>query len=411
MFNELISTLARDPLFGLSFILVGGYALGSLAERIRLPEITGFIITGLIAGPYALAIIPAEVTAELQLITEVALAIIAFTVGSALQRSTLSRVARPVAMMAGGHLLMSFLFVTAGLWLAGLRPSIAVLMGVLAGGSSPGTVVAIVQHERARGTFVEQLFGVVAVATALTITLFGIVFAFKPALLGVATSGGMTSILVSALTETVISVIGGIFGGIVLHLITRRNTSQSRTIILTFGVLFTATATALAWNLSTLLVNMAIGVTYINLSRQPLKVMQSVRLWSPPLYAVFFVLAGAKLNPSVLGNPTILLLGATYVVSRIIGSYTGTALGAKLGGADTTTAKYLPLCLVPQAGVALGLILVLEDAPLLELVSPEVAASLTQTISIMLLAILLKEIVGPPISAAAVRRGAIIDRE
>lgn len=389
--------------------MLGGYLLGALAEKVRLPEITGFILAGLLAGPYAAELIPADIKGDLQLLTEIALAIIAFTVGSNLQRSTLSRVARPVAFMAFGHLVLAFFFVTLGLWVAGLPVSIAVLMGVLSGGSSPGTVVAIVQHERAYGSFVEQLYGVVAVATAVTITVFGLVFSFTPLILGV-DAGGNQQILqtfLGALGDTGLSIGLGLVCGFALHLSTRSVRSLSQTIILTFAFLLFGTSMALVWEISTLLLNMTVGVVYINLSKRPGKVLDSIRFWSPPLYAVFFVLAGAKLDPSVLANSTILILGVTYVVSRIAGSYLGTSLGAKLGGAEPATARYLPLCLIPQAGVALGLVLVLEDAPILDLVSPDMAANLTQTITIMLLAILLKEILGPPISAAAVRRGAL----
>ncbi len=411
--QQFFRVLQLNPFFALSIILLGGFFLGKLAERVYLPEITGFIVAGLIAGPYAFGLIPYESKQELQLLTELALSIIAFTVGTNLLRSTLARVGRSVAAMATGHIVLSFLFVTVGLSLAGMAPSIAMIMGVLAGGSSPGTVVATIQHERATGSFVEQLFGVVAVATAATITLFGIVFSFTPLLLGAEGSGdaGVSTVFIGAIRDVAVSIALGFVGGVLLHRITRRVQSQPRAIILTLGVLVTTTAVALAYGLSTLLLNMAVGAVFINLSPSPRRVMQSVGSWAPPLYAVFFVLAGAKLNPMILTQSTILLLGLTYVLARIVGSYTGTSIGARIGGADPSTATYLPLCLVPQAGVALGLVLVLEDAPILSGLPLEVTVPLSQTISIMLLAILVKEIVGPPISAFAVRRAAVIKHE
>lgn len=405
--------LQLNPLFALSVILLGGFFLGKLAERIYLPEISGFIVAGLLAGPHALGLIPYDSKQELQLLTELALSIIAFTVGSNLLRSTLARVGRSVAAMASGHIVFSFLLVTVGLSLVGMPPSIAIIMGVLAGGSSPGTVVATIQHERATGSFVEQLYGVVAVATAATITVFGIVFSFTPLLLGAegSANAGVSGVFLEAIRDVAVSIGLGVVGGFFLHRITRRVHSQPRAIILTLGTLVTATAMALAYGLSTLLLNMTVGAVFINLSPSPRRVMQSIGSWAPPLYAVFFVLAGAKLNPMVLTESTILLLGLTYVFARMVGSYVGTSIGARVCGADPSTATYLPLCLVPQAGVALGLVLVLEDAPILAGLPVEMAALLTQTISIMLLAILVKEIVGPPISAFAVRRAAVIEHE
>ncbi len=408
LLQRLWEPLQHNHLFVLAFILLSGYLLGRLARRVGLPEITGFILAGLFAGPHLGGVVQERIAADLQLLAEIALAIIAFTVGSNVLRSTLARAGRAVAFLATGHVVGGLVFVTLFLTLAGLPFSAALVMGVLAGGSSPGTVVAVVQSVRARGPFVEHLFGVVAVATAITITAFGAVLSFLPVFAQVEGAPPITlpAALTAAIGDVVLSVIVGVIGGTALHLVTRRRTDRGRTVIVTFGILLVTTSLALAYEFSTLLSNMALGIVYINLSRIPHTVMETIRSWSPPLYAVFFVLAGAKLDPAVLADTVVLFYGLVYVAARIAGSYAGTSAATRVCASTPEIRRYMPLCLVPQAGVVLGLVLVLVDAPILETLPPPLSAALAQTVTITLLAVLIKEIVGPPISAFALKRGA-----
>ncbi len=406
--EPLVYPLLENHLFAVGFILLSGYLLGRVAQKVGLPEITGFIIAGLIAGPHLGGVIQQQVKADLQLLTELALAIIAFTVGTNVLRSTLVRVGRSVVLLTAGHILGGLLLVTAALAVLGLPFSVALLMGVLAGGSSPGTVVAIVESVRARGPFVDHLFGVVALATAVTITAFGVVLAFLPVIARV--EGGaqlpLAATITRALSDVGLSVLTGAAGGGVLYFSTRRFAPGNRSIIFTIAILLFVTSLALAYDFSTLLSNMTLGVVYINLAQNPLGVMQTIRSWSPPLYAVFFVLAGAKLDPAVVTDAAVLLYGSVYVAARIAGSYLGTSAASRLCSTTSEIRKYMPLCLVPQAGVVLGLVLVLEDAPILDTLPAPLAAALVQLVTITLLAVLIKEIVGPPISAFALKRGA-----
>ncbi len=409
LLSRLWEPLQQHHLFALAFILLSGYLLGRLARRAGMPEITGFILAGLFAGPNLGGVIKDQIAVDLQLLAEIALALIAFTVGSNVLRSTLARAGRAVAFLATGHVIGGLIFVTAGLTLAGLPFSVALVMGVLAGGSSPGTVVAVVQSVRARGPFVEHLFGVVAIATAFTITVFGIVLSFLPVFAQVEGAPPITlrAALTGAIGDIVLSLVVGVVAGIVLHLLMRRGADGGKTVIVTFAILLVATSLGLAYEFSTLLSNMALGIVYINLSGTPHKVMETIRSWSPPLYAVFFVLAGAKLDPAVLTDVAVLFYGLVYVAARIAGSYAGTSTATLVCDATPEIKRYMPLCLVPQAGVVLGLVLALEDAPIFELLPPPLSMALAQTVTITLLAVLIKEIVGPPISAFALKRGAI----
>ncbi len=403
----MVGALLQNHLFATGFILLSGYILGRAAQMVRLPEISGFIVAGLLAGPYFGGIIDARVAEDLALLSEIALGVIAFTVGSNVQGRTFVRMGRSVLLITLGHLAGGLILVSVSLTLVGLPLPVAIVMGVLAGGSSPGTVVAVVQSVRARGPFVEHLFGVVAMATAATITAFGMVLSFLPLLARTDAVRDMTfgAVLGGAILRIIFSVGIGALGGVVLHLTTRRLAGERRATILALSLLFIVTAGAIGTGGSALLSAMAFGVVFVNISPAPRSVLQAVGSISPPLFAVFFVLAGGKLNPAILGDTTVLLYGLVYVVARVAGSYSCTNLTARLSGTTPRIRRYLPMCLVPQAGVVLGLVLILEQSPVVNLLPPDIAAAVAQTVTIILLAVLIKEIAGPPVSAWALRRG------
>ena len=387
-------------------MLLIGYALGKLGEIVHLPEITGFIVAGLLIGPSAFGIIAQSAAADLAVLTEIALAFIAFTVGGALRRDRVARVGRAVFAMSVGHLAGAGVLVYAALTLAGIPPAIAVLMGVIAGASSPGTTVAVVQRERAHGPFVDHLFGVIAVINALAIILFGVVFEFAPLMLGVETTGFTLSRFTFALGDIVVSVLLGAVAGYAIHFATRsRSSGSAQVIIMTTGFLFLTTALSVAMGLSPLLLNMAAGTAFVNVSRRSDSVFRVLEPLTPPIYALFFVLAGAKFQPAAFLSGPLAVLGLTYIGARVVGSNLGVRAAAKLSKVDPGIGKNLGFCLIPQAGVALGLVLLMDGAPALGQLPPDAVDSLSIAVNIVLMAIFVKEVIGPPLSAAAVRRG------
>ena len=403
----MVGALLQNHLFATGFILLSGYILGRAAQMVRLPEISGFIVAGLLAGPYFGGIIDARVAEDLALLSEIALGVIAFTVGSNVQGRTFVRMGRSVLLITLGHLAGGLILVSVSLTLVGLPLPVAIVMGVLAGGSSPGTVVAVVQSVRARGPFVEHLFGVVAMATAATITAFGMVLSFLPLLARTDAVRDMTfgAVLGGAILRIIFSVgIGALGGG--------RSASHDPAARRRAAGDHPRAQSAVHrngrrdWN-GGIRASERDGIrfVFVNISPAPRSVLQAVGSISPPLFAVFFVLAGGKLNPAILGDTTVLLYGLVYVVARVAGSYSCTNLTARLSGTTPRIRRYLPMCLVPQAGVVLGLVLILEQSPVVNLLPPDIAAAVAQTVTIILLAVLIKEIAGPPVSAWALRRG------
>ena len=398
----LIDFLVVHPLLGIAVMLLGGYVLGRLAGALHLPEITGFVLAGLIMGGDVLGIVGDNAANELVVITEVALGIIAFTIGSELRAPKLRRMGETVGWITASQFVLTLALVTAALTATSMAWPIAALLGVIATTTSPAAVVHVVQETRARGRFVDTLFGTVALGDALSIAMFGIFLALTPALLGgeIAIAG----LLMDAISELSVSVVFGVFVGTFIFLTTRRQSNSGEILILTLGFLFLSTAGSVAAGLSPLLTNMVAGATLANLSSANVRIFRSLEPLTPPVYALFFVLAGTKLSPAILGQTETLVFGGLFIAARAIGKIAGSALGATAAGQPPALRRWLGLGLMPHAGVALGLVLLLQAAPAFELIPDFQPETITTLVNIILMSVFVNEITGPVFAVFAIRR-------
>lgn len=403
--------LAGHVLFSLGVLLLLGFAVGKVANRFGLPEITGYILAGILAGGSALHIVPSRVEEDLVLVTEVALGLIALTIGGEFLWVKLKRMGNAIVVITLVQLLAALLTVTGSLWLLRMPLPFAALLGAIASATAPAATVAIVQNLHAKGKFIDYLYGVVALDDAGAVVLFGIVFAVAAGSLGASTTAATHDpsawlIVIEALGEVVASFVLGLVSGTALHLLVRRRRANSgEVMITTLGVLFVTTAAALVFHLSPLLANMAAGAVVINLSVDNHRIFRVLRPLAPPVYALFFVIAGAELRFDIFTDPGVLLAGGVYIVTRAIGKYGGVWLGCRLARTEHRIRDYLGICMLPQAGVAIGLVLSMQNSDLFTGFGPEVRAIVDNTVNIILLSVLVNELIGPPLSRFAVIRG------
>ncbi|MFO8044023.1 MAG: cation:proton antiporter, partial [Alkalispirochaeta sp.] len=313
--------LAQHALFSLGILLLLGYLVGKLVNRVGLPEITGYIIAGLLVGESVLGVIPHHMGEGLGLVTEVALGLIALTIGGEFYWVKLKRLGTAIVIITLVQLIATFVIVSAVLALLSLPIPFALLLGAIASATAPAATVAIVQSLRAQGKFVDYLYGVVALDDAGAVILFGVVFALAASILADATAAeaaahGTVTIVFHALGEVGFSILLGVGTGALVHLLAWRQSNQNEILITTLGVLFMATALAVVFNLSPLLTNMTAGALLINLSPENHRIFRILRPLTPPIYALFFVIAGTELRPQVLADPQIMLLGGAYILAR-----------------------------------------------------------------------------------------------
>ncbi len=399
---ELFHFLRIHPLFAIGTMLVLGYVLAKLSELVRLPEVTGFILAGLLMGSRGLAILGSSASEDLGVVTDVALGLIALTIGGELRLTKLRRILPSVAWITVGQFSLPFLFVAIALFFMDLSLPFALLLGVVATTTSPAAVVAVVQSIRARGAIVDSLYGTVALGDAISIAAFGIVLSLVPSLPGAVES--FTGLFWAAIADIGVSLILGTFFGFLIYAFTRAQNNTGEVMILTLGFLFLSTTTAILLGFSPLLVNMAAGAALANMSPRSTRVFRTLEPFTPPVYALFFVIAGTKLNPSLLFAADTLLFGLLFVTARWIGKYTGAYLGARMSGCSAEIRDYLGLGLFSQAGIALGLMVLLHTAPQLHGLENLPVGVVQTGIHIVLFSVFVNEITGPPIAKMAIRR-------
>ncbi len=401
---QLRDLLNQHPLFALGILLLVGFILGRAAGRIRLPEITGFIVAGILMGESVGGIVPPHMSEGLKLITEVALGLIALTIGGEFSLVKLKRLGRGIAVITISQIFATFLLVAAALYLVRFPLPFALLMGAIASATAPAATVAIVQALRARGLFIDYLYGVVALDDAGAVILFGSVFAFVSSIIG---GGGESSVMLAlgAVEEVLLSVVVGFVSGFLIHALARRRSNPNEILITTLGLLFTTTAMAVIFHLSPLLANMTAGAVIINLSPDNHRIFRVLRPLTPPIYALFFVIAGTELNPRIVTDGTVLILGGIYVLFRAVGKYGGVFVGCAMSGVSRSIRNYLGICMLPQAGVAIGLVLLVEASPLMEGLAAEQLQLVQTMINIVLFSVFVNELLGPPLSRFAILRG------
>ena len=401
---EIRDVVSIHPVFGVGILLVGSFSLGRLASKVGVPAITGFIVAGMILGPSLTGMVHSDLHDELGAITEVALAVIALVIGSEFSIKKLRRTGKAVVIITFVQMFLSFGAVTLVLWLTGLMPlPAAALLGAVASATAPAATVAIVRDLKARGPFVDHLYGVVALDDAGSVLLFSIVAAFAGASFG----GGESNILHSvmhAVREIGGSVLLGAVTGWLIHISTSGKERTNEVYIVSLGLIFLLTAVATTFGLSALLAGMTAGTVLANMGRGAFRVISSLEQLSPPLYATFFAIAGTELSFSIFSTGRVMLMGALFIIARAAGKYYGVWGGAKLAGSNALIRKYLGLAMLPQAGVAIGLALYIQAAPFFA-GHEELAATM---VSIVLMSVFVNELAGPPVSKYAVVRGATL---
>ncbi|OQX29818.1 MAG: hypothetical protein B0D92_01550 [Spirochaeta sp. LUC14_002_19_P3] len=408
LFTEIIHLrdyLSSHGLFAAGILLILGYFLGNLAHRVKLPEITGYIVAGIILGDAVSGLVHHEMSAALQVVTDVALGLIALTIGGEFYAAKLKRMGSEVMIITAAQILLTFVAVSVGLVLFRMPLPFAMLLGAIATATAPAATVAIVQSLRARGPFVDRLYGIVALDDAGAVIIFGVVFAVVSNLLGTGgTEGtaGSFGMIIGAFKEILLSIAMGAAAGWIIHKLCARRRHSGEQMIVTLGWIFLLTAISTALHLSPLLANMAAGAVLINLSPRNHRLFNNLEPLTPPIYALFFTIAGTELNPAVFASREILLLGAVFIAARALGKVAGVWSGAVLAKSNPNVRKYLGFCMLPQAGVAIGLVLMIQASPIIAQLGTQEKDIIFMMVNIILLSVFVNELTGPPISRAAI---------
>ncbi|MDO9547874.1 MAG: cation:proton antiporter [Candidatus Marinimicrobia bacterium] len=412
LLNNVKDLFGHHVIFGTGILLMTGYFFGRIAELLKLPSITGYILAGLLLGESVIGIIPATAPYKLTSITEIALGLIAITIGAEFEISRLRRTGRTIMIITIFQAVFALVFVFTGLVCMKMEMSYALILGAIATATAPAATVVIVKELRARGEFVDYLYGVVALDDAVCVILFSIIFALvAPGLAG--TIAGHESGIMSSITraglEILFSCLLGAVSGFLLHEFTRKKYRLNEILIISIAIIFLTISIAIVLNLSLLISNMMMGAVLVNLSHRNKRIFRVIEPITPPLFALFFVLAGTELHLYVFTKLAVILFGLMYILARFAGKYMGTWISAYLTKTSTGIRNYLGFCLFPQAGVAIGLVLFVQTSPVM-LNAPEIVREMMVLIvNIVLFSIFINELIGPLISKFGLVRGAELE--
>ena len=353
-----------SPLLILAVVVVTGVVSGHLARMIRLPSVTGQILAGIVLGPSALRLFEAHAVHGLAPVTHFALAIIAVAVGSHLHLPRLKNARKRLLALFGAEITITPTIVFFGVvFLPGVDWTLALLLAALAISTAPATVLALVKEERAEGVFVKTLIAAVALNNLACITAFEVAHLTAQAWLDT-DDDSLLLILLSPARQIILATILG--GGVALLLtMLSRNISNVKSLAtVSFAAILLTAGLADAFGISSLLSCLLFGFVLANLAPENEDIGHTVfDNFEGAIYAAFFTLAGMELDlrVAVAGG----LVAGVVVVTRIMGKVSAAHVAMKIADAPAAVRRYLGVALVPQAGVAVGLVLVAQEDPTL----------------------------------------------
>ncbi|MCH5353895.1 MAG: cation:proton antiporter [Acutalibacter sp.] len=341
-------------------MLLAGYLMTRLTKKLKLPNVTGYILAGILMGPYVLNVVPEFVVRGSEFLPDIALAFIAFSAGQFFRLETLKKNGAKVMIitllesLAASLLVFVFTF-----WVLRLNLAFSVVLASLAAATAPASTLMTIRQTGAKGDFVDTLLQVVALDDVVGLVAYSV--AISIALASAAGQGfSFSGLILPIVQNLLVMALGGLFGLFMKWMNQNRHSTDNR-LIIAVALLFSFCGICTAVDISPLLGCMAMGMVYINLTEDD-KLFKQLGYFSPPILLLFFVRSGlsfdlgALLSPSgSIGSAPLLLVGVGYFAVRLIGKYIGAFLGCLAVKKPPKVRNFLGLALVPQAGVAIGL--------------------------------------------------------
>ena len=339
-------------LISLGALFLTGLAADAFGRRTRLPRVTVLLACGVAVGSAGFDLIPSEIQALYEFLSVTALTMVAFVLGSSLTRKALAKHGRPILWISLMTVLGTVGVVTLGLWLAGLPLAAALLLAAIATATDPAATQDAIRQSGARGPFVDELKGIVAIDDAWGLIAFS---------LAVVLALGLTGTMSLHMLGDAAWEIGGALAigaaiGLPSAYLTGRLRKGEPMLTEALGIVFLVAGLSIWAEVSFLLAGITTGCVIANMARHHGRAFHEIEHIQWPFMILFFLLAGASLKPDQLAQAG--LIGLAYVILRILARLAGGWLGARLAGAPPMHRPWYGAALLPQAGVAVGMALV-----------------------------------------------------
>lgn len=357
----IVGSGVAGTMISIALMLGAGFLMTRLTKLAHLPNVTGYILAGILLGPYVLGLIPPSLVEGMDFLSDIALAFIAFSTGEYFKLAELKKNGLRVVVITVAEAFAASLCVFAvTFWCLKLNLAFSVVLAALAAATAPASTMMTIRQTGAKGDFVNTLLEVVALDDAVGLIEFSIAVSVA----GFSLSGGehleFSGVLRPLLLNLLTLVLGGLFGFLLKLLITQKRTQDNR-LIVTVALLFTFCGISALLDVSPLLGCMVMSAVYINLTDDD-KLFMQMNYFSPPILLLFFVRSGLNFKLDALvgasnpvGSVPLLTVSVLYFFVRIAGKYGGAFVGCMAVGKPKKVRNYLGMALVPQAGVAIGL--------------------------------------------------------
>ena len=407
-----------ETLLSIAVAMFAGLMMSRVVKPLKLPAVTGYLIAGLLIGPFALGALGLDglgftslkKVEGLKVISEVALGFIAFDIGNEFRLSQLKAIGKKATVIAIIQALSATIFVDVALLILHLlmpdkiTVPVALTLGAVATATAPAATLMVVNQYKAKGPLVDILLPIVALDDAVGLIVFAVSFGISKSI-----SSGAAISVISVLINPMLEVIGSLALGTILGLIYTyvekffHSRSKRLSVAITFVILAVAlskleipfSGSEVEIGFSPLLVCMMLATIFCNICPSSEELMAKTERWTAPLFILFFVLSGAELDLSVFKSGAVVLIGVVYIIFRSAGKIMGATFSSKLMKCEPTIQKYLGITLLPQAGVALGMSIQ---------VAAELGAEGAIMRSIILFSVLIYELVGPLLTKIALTK-------
>ena len=348
-------------IISVAFMLLFGFAMTRITKLLRLPNVTAYILAGILIGPYCLGLVPQHVIDGMDFLSDIALAFIAFSTGEFFRFSTLKKSgAKVMVITVLEALLASIVVFIVTFCVLRLDLAFSIVLAALASATAPASTVMTIRQTGAKGDFVDTLLQVVALDDIVGLVAYSIAISVAVSSKAGAGSFSVWDIVKPLLINIGVFALGGVFGLLMKLMMPKKRSTDNR-LIISIALIFSFCGICTLLDISPLLGCMSMGTVYINITDDD-KLFKQLNYFSPPILLLFFVRSGMNFKLDVLvsssgsiGTTPLIVIGVLYFFFRIIGKYAGAFLGCLAVGKPKETRNYLGLALIPQAGVAIGL--------------------------------------------------------
>ena len=352
---------AAAVIMSVALMLFSGFMATRLTKRLRLPDVTAYIVSGILIGPYCLHLVPPRIIEGMDFLPDIALAFIAFSTGEFFKVSVLKKNGLKVVVITILEAFLTSVFVFVAAWfILRLNFAFSIVLAALASATAPASTMMTIRQTGAKGDFVNTLLQVVALDDVVGLVEYSI--AISVALASTSGPGGfdLRNVLLPIVVNAGVLGLGCFFGLAMKWMLFKKHSTDNR-LIIAIALLFSFCGICTLFDVSPLLGCMSMGTVYVNLTEDD-KLFKQLNYFSPPILLLFFVRSGLSFEldalfstSAVVGSAPLLLVGVVYFIVRILGKYAGAFWGCLLVHKPKNVRNYLGLALIPQAGVAIGL--------------------------------------------------------